>query len=77
MTTNVATDLRIDGDGFFAVSPTATQEVPYLTRAGNFTHRRHAAAGERRRHVRAERRTASRSSLDEGHHRLHDRARTA
>lgn len=37
MTTNVATDVRIDGDGFFAVKPTTDQEVPYLTRAGNFT----------------------------------------
>jgi flagellar hook protein FlgE len=37
MTTNVATDLRIDGDGFFAVIANADQEVPYLTRAGNFT----------------------------------------
>jgi len=36
MTTNVPTDLRIDGDGFFAVKATAEQEVPYLTRAGNF-----------------------------------------
>jgi flagellar hook protein FlgE len=37
MTTNVVTDLRIDGDGFFAVSASEDQEVPYLTRAGNFT----------------------------------------
>jgi len=37
MTTNVATDLRIDGDGFFAIAPTADVEVAYLTRAGNFT----------------------------------------
>ena len=36
MTTNVATDLRINGDGFFAVKMTADQEVSYLTRAGNF-----------------------------------------
>ncbi|PWW06401.1 flagellar hook protein FlgE [Paenibacillus cellulosilyticus] len=36
-TTNVATDLRIDGDGFFAVRANDEQEVPYLTRAGNFT----------------------------------------
>jgi flagellar basal-body rod protein FlgF len=36
-TTNVATDLRIDGDGFFVVSPTGEQEGAYLTRAGNFT----------------------------------------
>ncbi|SFL46189.1 flagellar hook protein FlgE [Paenibacillus sp. 1_12] len=37
MTTNVVTDLRIDGDGFFAVKATEGQEQPYLTRAGNFT----------------------------------------
>ncbi|CAM4248197.1 flagellar basal body rod protein FlgG [Paenibacillus tarimensis] len=37
MTTNIATDVRIDGDGFFAVKSTPDQEVPYLTRAGNFT----------------------------------------
>jgi len=37
MTTNVATDLRIDGDGFFAVRASEDQEEPYLTRAGNFT----------------------------------------
>ena len=37
MTTNVATDLRIDGDGFFAIAASEDQEVPYLTRAGNFT----------------------------------------
>jgi flagellar hook protein FlgE len=37
MTTNVPTDLRIDGDGFFAVKTNSGQEVPYLTRAGNFT----------------------------------------
>ncbi|TVY10650.1 flagellar basal body rod protein FlgG [Paenibacillus cremeus] len=38
MTTNVPTDLRIDGDGFFALSPTPdAPEKPYLTRAGNFT----------------------------------------
>lgn len=36
MTTNVVTDLRIDGDGFFAVRATEDQEIPYLTRAGNF-----------------------------------------
>ncbi len=35
MTTNVPTDLRIDGDGFFVVS--AGEETNYLTRAGNFT----------------------------------------
>ncbi len=37
MTTNIVTDLRIDGDGFFAVASVDGQEVPYLTRAGNFT----------------------------------------
>lgn len=37
MTTNVVTDLRIDGDGFFAVSPNADAETALLTRAGNFT----------------------------------------
>lgn len=37
MTTNVPTDLRIDGDGFFAIMANEDQEVPYLTRAGNFT----------------------------------------
>jgi len=37
MTTNVVTDLRIDGDGFFAISASEDQEIPYLTRAGNFT----------------------------------------
>lgn len=38
MTTNVATDLRIDGDGFFVVSPSGGGDgARYLTRAGNFT----------------------------------------
>jgi len=37
MTTNVVTDLRIDGDGFFAVTASEDQDIPYLTRAGNFT----------------------------------------
>lgn len=37
MTTNVPTDLRIDGDGFFAISPSEDIETAYLTRAGNFT----------------------------------------
>ncbi|MCD1257814.1 flagellar hook-basal body complex protein [Paenibacillus athensensis] len=37
MTTNVPTDLRIDGDGFFAVGTTDQTDTPYLTRAGNFT----------------------------------------
>lgn len=36
-TTNVVTDLRIDGDGFFAVRADPAQTVPFLTRAGNFT----------------------------------------
>lgn len=35
MTTNVPTDLRIDGDGFFVVR--AGEEDNYLTRSGNFT----------------------------------------
>lgn len=37
MTTNVVTDVRIDGDGFFAIAPNADGETAYLTRAGNFT----------------------------------------
>jgi flagellar hook protein FlgE len=37
MTTNVVTDVRIDGDGFFAVSPNADVDTAYLTRAGNFS----------------------------------------
>ncbi|NHN28377.1 flagellar hook-basal body complex protein [Paenibacillus agricola] len=37
MTTNVVTDLRIDGDGFFAIKSNVDQVDPYLTRAGNFT----------------------------------------
>jgi flagellar hook protein FlgE len=37
MTTNVVTDLRINGDGFFAVATADTGATPYLTRAGNFT----------------------------------------
>ncbi len=38
MTTNVPTDLRIDGDGFFVVTPTGDGDgARYLTRAGNFT----------------------------------------
>jgi flagellar hook protein FlgE len=37
MTTNVPTDVRIDGDGFFAVRPSDDQGGFYLTRAGNFT----------------------------------------
>lgn len=35
MTTNVPTDLRIDGDGFFMVTPDGGTTT-YLTRAGNF-----------------------------------------
>jgi flagellar hook protein FlgE len=37
MTTYKVTDLRIDGDGFFVVSPNADSDEIYLTRAGNFT----------------------------------------
>ncbi|MDQ1913314.1 flagellar hook-basal body complex protein [Paenibacillus sp. GD4] len=37
MTTNVVTDLRIDGDGFFAVKSDPAATEPFLTRAGNFT----------------------------------------
>lgn len=37
MTTNVPTDLAINGDGFFAVAPNSDAENIYLTRAGNFT----------------------------------------
>jgi flagellar hook protein FlgE len=37
MTTNVVTDLRIDGDGFFVVSPTGEEDNVFFTRAGNFT----------------------------------------
>lgn len=36
MTTNVPTDLRIDGDGFFVVRLSEDQETPFLTRAGDF-----------------------------------------
>lgn len=35
-TTNNPTDLRIDGDGFFLVKLNGDQEVPFLTRAGDF-----------------------------------------
>lgn len=35
-TTNRPLDLRIDGDGFFAVRISGDQDVPYLTRAGDF-----------------------------------------
>ncbi|NMO96163.1 flagellar basal body rod protein FlgG [Paenibacillus lemnae] len=35
-TTYKPTDLRIDGDGFFMVKMTEDQEVPFLTRAGDF-----------------------------------------
>lgn len=37
MTTNRPLDLSIDGDGFFAIKTNVDQEVPYLTRAGNFS----------------------------------------
>lgn len=37
MTTGQVTDLRINGDGFFAVSSDPDGENAYLTRAGNFT----------------------------------------
>ncbi|MEO3945098.1 flagellar basal body rod protein FlgG [Gorillibacterium sp. CAU 1737] len=37
MTTNVSTDLRIDGDGFFAVKTSSDSDSIFLTRAGNFT----------------------------------------
>jgi flagellar hook protein FlgE len=37
MTTNVPTDLRIDGDGFFLLRAGPDQETPFLSRAGNFT----------------------------------------
>lgn len=37
MTTNVPTDLAIEGDGFFAVAPNGDGENILLTRAGNFT----------------------------------------
>ncbi len=36
MNTNITTDLRIDGDGFFAVKQTEEQEIPFLTRSGTF-----------------------------------------
>ncbi|WP_433943326.1 flagellar basal body rod protein FlgG [Paenibacillus sp. SN-8-1] len=36
MTTNNPLDLRIDGDGFFAVKLSPDQESPFLTRAGDF-----------------------------------------
>lgn len=37
MTTNVGTDLAIDGDAFFVVSPDKGAGNNYLTKAGNFT----------------------------------------
>lgn len=37
MTTDVGTDLAIDGDAFFVVTPQTGGGVSYLTRAGNFT----------------------------------------
>lgn len=36
MTTNNPLDLRIDGDGFFAVKLSDAQNEPFLTRAGDF-----------------------------------------
>lgn len=36
MTTNNPLDVRIDGDGFFAVKLSDAQETPFLTRAGDF-----------------------------------------
>ncbi|MGG1616906.1 flagellar basal-body rod protein FlgF [Paenibacillus sp. NRS-1782] len=36
MTTNNPTDLRINGDGFFLIKMNDAQDVPYLTRAGDF-----------------------------------------
>ncbi|MWV43544.1 flagellar hook-basal body complex protein [Paenibacillus sp. HJL G12] len=36
MTTNNPTDVRIDGDGFFLVKLNGDQDVPFLTRAGDF-----------------------------------------
>lgn len=36
MTTNNPLDLRINGDGFFLVKLNGEQEVPFLTRAGDF-----------------------------------------
>ncbi|OMF92944.1 flagellar basal body rod protein FlgG [Paenibacillus sp. FSL R7-0337] len=36
MTTNNPTDLRIEGDGFFLVKLSGDQDVPFLTRAGDF-----------------------------------------
>lgn len=37
MTTNVGTDLAIDGDAYFVVSPAQTGGPNYVTKAGNFT----------------------------------------
>lgn len=37
MTTNVGTDLAIDGDAFFVVTPEPGGVASYLTKAGNFT----------------------------------------
>lgn len=36
MNTNISTDLRIDGEGFFALKQNADQEQPYLSRSGTF-----------------------------------------
>ncbi|CEG25884.1 flagellar hook-basal body complex protein [Bacillus sp. B-jedd] len=37
MTTNIGTDLAIDGDAYFIVTPEVGSGANYLTRAGNFT----------------------------------------
>lgn len=37
MTTNIGTDLAIDGDAYFVVTPQVGSGANYLTRAGNFT----------------------------------------
>jgi flagellar hook protein FlgE len=37
MTTNIGTDLAIDGDAYFVVSPNGTAANSYLTKAGNFS----------------------------------------
>ncbi|AGK55399.1 flagellar hook-basal body complex protein [Bacillus sp. 1NLA3E] len=37
VTTNIGTDLSIDGDAYFVVSPSNGSPVNYLTKAGNFS----------------------------------------
>lgn len=37
MTTNIGTDLAIDGDAYFVVTPEVGSGADYLTKAGNFT----------------------------------------